>query len=62
MVEGIDKLNVSKVEFCESCVNEKITRLPFQTRKKSKNILEIIHSDICSAISPISYDNGRYFF
>lgn len=47
MVDGIEKLNINKVEFCESCVNGKMTKLQFGTRHKSKAILEIVHSDVC---------------
>lgn len=61
MVNGIDMLNIGNVEFCESCVNAKITRVPFKTRTKSKSILEIIHSDVCGPIDPCSYDGGNYF-
>lgn len=61
MVDGIDKLKLSKVEFCESCVNGKITKLQFGTRKKSKDILEIVHSDVCGPIDPISHDGDKYF-
>jgi len=61
MVNGIEKLNISKVEFCESCVNGKMTKLQFGTRQKSKSILEIVHSDVCGPIDPISHDGGKYF-
>lgn len=61
MVDGIDKLKLNKVEFCESCVNGKMTKLQFGTRKKSKDILEIVHSDVCGPINPISHDGDKYF-
>lgn len=61
MVNGIEKLNISKVEFCESCVNGKMTKLQFGTRQKSKSILEIVHSDVCGPIDPISHDGEKYF-
>jgi len=61
IVEGIKNLTLSKVEFCESCINGKLTRLPFKTRKRSNNLLEIVYSDICGPITSVSYDNSRYF-
>lgn len=38
-----------------------MARLPFKTRTRSKNILEIVHSDVCGPITPCSYDDCRYF-
>lgn len=32
MVHNIERLNLNKVEFCESCINGKMTRLSFGTR------------------------------
>ena len=61
MVDGIKKLNLNKVEFCESCVNGKMTRLPFKTRNRSSSFLEIIHSDVCGPITPTPHDNKRFF-
>lgn len=61
MVDGIEKLKLNKVEFCESCISGKITRLPFQSRKGSNSIIEIIHSDVCGPINPISHDDNKYF-
>lgn len=53
---NIDKLKLNKIEFCESCVNGKMTKLYFETRKRSKSILEIVHSDVCGPISPTSHE------
>jgi len=38
MVEGIKNLTLSKVEFCESCMNGKLTRLPFKGKNNKKTI------------------------
>lgn len=61
MVHNIQKLKLNKIEFCESCINGKMTRLGFRTRNKSNRILEIIHSDVCGPIDSISYDGSKYF-
>lgn len=67
VVDGVDKLKLSKIEFCESYVNVEMTKLQFGTRKKSRNTLEIIHSDVCDAIDSInvtkylSHDDDEYF-
>lgn len=35
LVDGLDKdLKFSKIDFCEACVNAKMTKLPFKTREK----------------------------
>lgn len=61
MVDGIKELNLNKVEFCESCINGKMTRLPFKTRKRSSSFLEIVHSDVCGPITPTSHDDNKFF-
>lgn len=62
MVVGIEKnIKIQEVEFCEPCVNGKITRFPFGTRTRSERVLEIIHSDVCGPITPQTYDGYRYF-
>lgn len=42
VVKGLENVKINAVTFCEPCVMGKITRLPFEVRKKSKRILEII--------------------
>lgn len=62
LVNGIDKnINIHKVEFCETCINAKMHRLPFGSRVKSSRVLEIIHSDVCGPITPITHDGYKYF-
>ena len=49
--------------FCESCVEEKSHRLPFQpsTVKRADHLLKLIHSDVCGKIGTRSLDGGEYF-
>lgn len=62
MVEGIDEnLKIERNSFCEPCVSGKMCRLPFHTRRKSSRLLEIVHSDVCGPIDPVSYDGYKYF-
>lgn len=61
MVNGITKINLSNIELCESCVKGKMSRLTFGSRTKAKSVLEIVHSDVCGPISPISYAGNKYF-
>lgn len=63
LVDGMNK-NLkpgNSLEFCESCVNGKMKRLPFSTRAKSSRVLEIVHSDVCGPIEPSTFDNKKYF-
>lgn len=46
---------------CESCVKGKMSRKPFNEKgKRAHDLLEIIHSDVCSVNIP-SYGNAKYF-
>lgn len=48
---------------CEPCISGKLTRQPFPARqqKHSGRPLEIVHSDVCGPIDPVSWDGNRYF-
>lgn len=62
VVNGLDRnIQFPKLNFCEPCINGKMTRIPFGTRTKSNRILEIIHSDICGPITPETHDGHKYF-
>lgn len=61
LVEGMNDLKLNKVEFCEACVNGKLTRMPFATRTKSNRLLGLVHSDVCGPISPITSEGHKYF-
>lgn len=62
MVIGINEnIKLQQVDFCEPCINGKMTRIPFGIRTKSSRILEIVHSDVCGPVTPESYDGNKYF-
>lgn len=49
---------------CEVCAMGKQSRQPFKSGKnqrKSKNILDIVHSDLCGEMEEISIGGARYF-
>ena len=64
MSEGI---NLSKKDIknnldCEICLEAKQTRLPFnKVRQRATRPLEILHTDVCGPIDPVTWDGKRYF-
>jgi len=48
---------------CEPCIKGKINRLPFHKKEKdeSKEILELIHSDVCGKLEKKSLGGAEYF-
>lgn len=62
MVHGLPKFPASTVT-CVDCLNRKQTRnsIPKQCSWRSTQPLELVHSDICGPISPISNSGKRYF-
>ena len=58
-VQETDNRNI----FCDSCVEGKLSRKPFSKNpvERSKNILELVHTDLCGPIQPKTYDGNTYF-
>ena len=49
-------------EVCESCLLGKMTKAPFSgVNERGKDLLDIIHSDVCGPFKHITRDNSRYF-
>nr|KYP76948.1 Retrovirus-related Pol polyprotein from transposon TNT 1-94 [Cajanus cajan] len=50
-------------EACEGCLLGKQHRLPFSTSKawRAKDLLELIHTDVCGPMRTPSHTNNRYF-
>ncbi|KAG5891646.1 hypothetical protein JTB14_001816 [Gonioctena quinquepunctata] len=49
-------------KMCSTCVKGKGTRLPFkESERRTKNIGELIHSDVCGPFNPVAFDGSRYF-
>src|SRR3954465_4688504 len=63
MVEGLNIDEKTALDFCEACVKGKQHRnpLPNQSTTRAKEILEIIHSDVCGLMSQNSVGGARYF-
>ena len=63
MVKGLDFDLKQKLSFCESCVQGKSHRLPFQqsTVKRTNYPLELIHSDVYGKIGTQSLVEGEYY-
>lgn len=56
------KYPTSKV--CEICLQGKQTKEPYRLisdERKPKRIMEVVSTDVCGPINPISHDNKRYF-
>lgn len=62
MVLGMPNISLP-VNACESCLTGKQTRKPFQSqlKKKSKECLEVVHSDVCGPIEVLSLASNMYF-
>ena len=64
LVNGLNCDDVSgEMEFCESCVQGKIHRTPFQTGggKRAEVPLGLVHSDVCGKINSKSLGGAEYF-
>ena len=63
MVSGMDLEWKQESGFCESYVEGKSHRLPFQhsTGNRADHPLELIHSDVCGKIGTRSLGGGEYF-
>ncbi|KAG5868994.1 hypothetical protein JTB14_004769 [Gonioctena quinquepunctata] len=47
---------------CSAGVEGKGTRLPFKkSERRTKNIGDLIHSDVCGPFNPVAFDGSRYF-
>lgn len=56
-----DRLNGNYIQ-CEICLQNKMTNLPFENnRRRATEILEIVHTDVNGPITPVGYNEQRYF-
>lgn len=57
-----NEFDILKNHVCEVCTKARQTRNPFtETRYRASRPLEIIHTDICGPIEPVTWDNMKYF-
>ena len=62
MVEKFDYDAQKQIGFCESCIGGKIHRNPFeQSRRRTTEPLELVHSDVCGKIDEKSRGGAEYF-
>ena len=55
-------LGYESFDACEPCLLGKMTKTPFfRTMRRATNLLEIIHTDVCSPMSVEARDRYRYF-
>lgn len=56
------KENASAIAKCETCAMGKQSRLPFPaSERKSTQLLELIHSDLCGPMENVSIGRAKYF-
>ena len=61
-VEGLPKIQEKHDGVCKGCMEGKNTKNAFpSSERKSKGILEIIHSDVCSPMSSSSLRGYAYY-
>ena len=63
LVTGIKLPNVSKISFCQSCVEGKMSRKPFKSAGtiRSTGRLKLVHSDVCGPMQTESLGGHKYF-
>ena len=61
--DGIDVQSQGKLSFCEACVQGKCHRQPHYPLKtiRSKEKLELVHTDVCGPMQTQSFGGSRYF-
>ena len=58
----LESLDYESVDAGEPCLMGKMTKTPFSgTRERAIDLLEIIHTDVCSPMSVEARDGYRYF-
>ncbi|KAI3710140.1 hypothetical protein L2E82_39914 [Cichorium intybus] len=60
---GLLKANENdSFDICESCLHGKMTKAPFSgTNERAKDLLGIIHTDVCGPFKPMTRYGERYF-
>ena len=62
IIEGLIEIQAKHDGVCKGCVKGKNTKKTFpSSERKSKGILEIIHSDVCSPMSSNSLSRYAYY-
>ena len=62
MVTGMPKISPKHVGICKGCALGKNTKKPFsRSKNRSKELLDLIHSDICGPMSSPSLSGCLYY-
>ena len=62
MTGFLESLNYESVDACEPCLMGKMTKTLFSgTMEQATDLLEIIHTDVCSPMSVEARGRYRYF-
>lgn len=63
VVHGLKFKSDQVLTKCEICILEKQTRTPFPKSEgdRTKDLLEIIHSDVCGPMRSASHSGAKYF-
>ena len=57
-----ESLDYESLDACEPCLMGKMTKTPFSgTMERANDLLEIIHTDVCSPMSVEACGGYRYF-
>ena len=63
LATGIKFPKTTRLSFCEGCVEGKMHRKPFKSRRDSHSIrkLQLVHSDVCGPMQAESIGGQKYF-
>lgn len=62
LLNGIPSELESEFMKCKTCIESKMHNIPFENnREKAKDILEIVHTDVCGPFSMTSFQGEKYF-
>ena len=63
MKDGLlEPLDFNEFSICESCLEGKMTKRPFNAKgNRAKDLLELVHSDVCVSMSIQARGGYEYF-
>ena len=63
LVSSFDYDSSSEISFCQACVEGKLHKSQFPTTggRRAKELLGLVHSDVCGKIQTPSLGGGHYF-
>ena len=58
----LSSFDFESYDTCESCLLGKMTKAPFTSvGEREKDLLELIHTDVCGPMSTVARDGFKYF-